>query len=41
MIRAVHGLAVAAIVYRSGMERAALVELVTDMTTKALMVRRP
>jgi AcrR family transcriptional regulator len=40
MIRAVHGLGVAAIVYRSGMERAALVELVVDMTMKALMVKR-
>ncbi|HMK11658.1 MAG TPA: TetR/AcrR family transcriptional regulator [Acidimicrobiales bacterium] len=41
MIRAVHGMAVAAIVYRSGMERQALVDLVTDMTMKALLVKRP
>jgi hypothetical protein len=40
MIRAVHGLAVAAIVYRSGIERAALVELVVAMTMKALTVTR-
>jgi AcrR family transcriptional regulator len=41
MIRAVHGMAVAALVYRSGMEAGALVELVTDMTMRALLVRRP
>jgi AcrR family transcriptional regulator len=40
MIRAVHGLGVAAIVYRSGMERRALVDLVTGMTMKALTVKR-
>jgi AcrR family transcriptional regulator len=40
MLRGVHGMAVAAIVYRSGMERAALVDLVIDMTMKALMARR-
>jgi AcrR family transcriptional regulator len=40
MIRAVHGLAVAAIVYRSGVEHAALVELVVAMTMKALTVTR-
>jgi AcrR family transcriptional regulator len=39
MIRAVHGLGVAAIVYRSGMERRALVDLVTGMTMKALTVK--
>jgi hypothetical protein len=39
MIRAVHGLGVAAIVYRSGMERRALVDLVTGMTLKALTVK--
>jgi AcrR family transcriptional regulator len=41
MIRAVHGMAVAGIVYRSGMARAALVDLVSDMTIKALLVKRP
>ena len=41
MIRAVHGMAVAAIVYRSGMERHALVDLVSAMTMKALLVKRP
>ena len=41
MIRAVHGMAVAAIVYRSGVERQALVDLVTDMAMKALLVKRP
>ena len=41
MIRAVHGMAVAGIVYRSGMERTALVDLVSDMTMKALLVKRP
>lgn len=41
MIRAVHGMAVAAIVYRSGMERQGLVDLVSDMTIKALVVKRP
>ena len=39
MIRAVHGLGVAAIVYRSGVERRALVDLVTGMTMKALTVK--
>ena len=34
-------MAVAGIVYRSGMERAALVDLVSDMTIKALLVKRP
>ncbi len=41
MIRGVHGMAVAAIVYRSGIEREALVDLVSDMTMKALLVKRP
>lgn len=41
MVRGVHGMAVAAIVYRSGMEREALMDLVSDMTMKALLVKRP
>lgn len=41
MIRGVHGLGVAAIVYRSGMERAALIDLVVDMTMRSLLVNRP
>ncbi len=41
MIRAVHGMAVAAIVYRSGMERVVLVDLVSEMGIKALLVKRP
>ncbi len=41
MIRAVHSMAVGAIVYRSGMERGALVDLVSAMAMKALLVKRP
>ena len=41
MIRAVHSVAIAGIVYRSGMARAALVDLVSDMTVEALLVKRP